>query len=232
MVFVSNGVLSGIADRVVRHDNIYGHGDGSDDAGRANIVQDLHPDGQPADAHHHAGGRLDRAHRECGRHAVHPVTASGGFGAIIFALSGGALPRGLSFSTSSGQITGTPTGLFAATTFTVTATDQTTPVAQTSSTTFSLAVNLPTFTTTQAVASTILTVNVAATPFTPVTASGGFGSISFALSGGALPAGLSFSSSTGQLTGTPTALFAATTFTVTATDQSTPVAQTSPRPSA
>jgi len=156
-----------------------------------------------------------------------PVTASGGFGTLTYALSGGTLPTGLSFSAASGQITGTPTTLLAATTFTVTVTDQTTPTAQTSSKTFSLAVNATTLTTAQAVATTALTAGTAATAFTPITASGGFGTLSYALSGGTLPTGLSFSTTTGQISGTPSALLAATTFTVTATDQTTPTAQTS-----
>jgi translation initiation factor IF-1 len=156
-----------------------------------------------------------------------PVTATGGFGTLSYALSGGTLPTGLTFSTSTGQISGTPTALLAATTFTVTVTDQTTPTAQTSSKTFSLTVNAAVLTTTQAVPSTILTAATAATPFTPVTAAGGFGTLSYALSGGTLPSGLTFSTSTGQISGTPTALLAATTFTVTVTDQTTPTAQTS-----
>ncbi len=156
-----------------------------------------------------------------------PVTASGGFGTFTFALSGATLPAGLSFSTTTGQITGTPTTLLGATTFTVTVTDQTTPAAQTSSKTFSLTVNAVPLATTQAVPTTTLSVSSAATPFTPVTASGGFGTLSFAVSGATLPAGLSFSTTTGQITGTPTALLAATTFTVTVTDQTTPTAQTS-----
>ncbi|MCG6204084.1 putative Ig domain-containing protein [Rhodopseudomonas sp. HC1] len=156
-----------------------------------------------------------------------PVTAAGGFGTLTFALSGGSLPTGLTFSTSTGQISGTPTTLLAATTFTVTVTDQTTPTAQTSSKTFSLAVNAATLVTTQAVATTTLTVNSAATPFIPVTASGGLGTLGYVLSGGTLPSGLTFSTSTGQISGTPTTLLAATTFTVTVTDQTTPTAQTS-----
>jgi large repetitive protein len=82
-------------------------------------------------------------------------------------------------------------------------------------------------TTTQAVPATTLTVGVAATAFTPVTAAGGAPTVSFALSGGSLPTGLNFSTVTGQITGTPTTALALTTFTVTATDQSAPTPQTS-----
>jgi len=159
--------------------------------------------------------------------AFTPVTASGGFGTLSYALSGGTLPTGLSFSTTNGQITGTPTTLLSAATFTVTVTDQTTPTAQTSSKTFGLAVNPVTLTTTQAMPSTTLTVGTAATSFTPVTSSGGFGTLSYVVSGGALPTGLMFSTITGQIAGTPTSLLSTTTFTVTVTDQTTPTAQTS-----
>ena len=156
------------------------------------------------------------------------MTSSGGYGAVTYALSGGTLPTGLSFSTSTGQISGTPTALLSTTTFTVTATDSTTPVAQTSSKTFQLTVAAPALATTQAAASTTLTANSNfGSPFTPVTSSGGFGAVTYSLSGGTLPTGLSFSTSTGQISGTPTAVLATTTFTVTATDQATPVAQTS-----
>jgi uncharacterized protein YhjY with autotransporter beta-barrel domain len=158
--------------------------------------------------------------------AFTPVTASGGTGTLSYALSGGTLPTGLNFSTTTGQITGTPSTVLTTTTFTVTVTDQTTPTAETSSKTFSLTVN-PALTTVQAVASTILTEGVAATAFTPVTASGGTGTLSYALSGGTLPTGLNFSTTTGQITGTPSVLLATTTFTVTVTDQTTPTAQTS-----
>jgi len=72
-------------------------------------------------------------------------------------------------------------------------------------------------TTTQAVATTTLSVGTAAAPFTPVTASGGTAPLSFAVSP-TLPAGLAFNTSTGQITGTPTAASAATTYTVTVTD--------------
>jgi uncharacterized protein YhjY with autotransporter beta-barrel domain len=156
-----------------------------------------------------------------------PVTAAGGFGTITFALSGAVLPAGLSFNTSTGQISGTPTALLAATVYTVTATDSATPTAQNSSKTFSLAVTPPALTTTQAIPSTSLPVNTPATPFIPVTASGGFGTITFALSGATLPTGLSFNTSNGQISGTPTLAIGATIFTVTASDSATPTPQTS-----
>lgn len=72
------------------------------------------------------------------------------------------------------------------------------------------------------VSSSTLTVGTAATAFTPVTASGGVGTLSYSIAP-ALPAGLSMSSSTGTISGTPTVAAAATTYTVTVSDQASPV---------
>lgn len=68
-----------------------------------------------------------------------------------------------------------------------------------------------------AVASTTLTQNHAAVPFTPVTESGGIAPITYAVSP-TLPTGLSMTASTGAITGTPTVTSSATSYTVTATD--------------
>ena len=72
--------------------------------------------------------------------------------------------------------------------------------------------------TTQAIASKTGTVNTAVAAFVPVTASGGTTPYTYALSGGTLPNGMSFGTSTGQVSGTPTAALSTTTFTVTVTD--------------
>ncbi|WP_244423296.1 putative Ig domain-containing protein [Bradyrhizobium sp. ORS 375] len=141
-----------------------------------------------------------------------PVTGSGGTGTLTYAVSP-TLPTGLSFNTSSGQVTGTPTAPTAATTFTVTVTDTN---SATASSTFSLTVNGPVVATT-AVPSTALPINQAVTPFAPVTGSGGTGALTYAVAP-ALPTGLSFNTSNGQISGTPTATTAAATYTVTVTD--------------
>jgi hypothetical protein len=146
-----------------------------------------------------------------------PVTASGGLAPYAFALSGGSLPVGMSFSTTTGQVSGTPTTTLVTTTFTVTVTDA---VAGISAKTFALTVN-PALVTTQAVATKVGTSGAAIATFTPVTASGGTAPYTFALSGGTLPTGMSFSTTTGAVSGTPTATLAATTFTVTVTDAAT-----------
>ena len=141
-----------------------------------------------------------------------PVGGTGGVPPLTYSVSPG-LPAGLSFNTATGAITGTPSVTSAAASYTVTVTDSTSATATAS---FSLTVN-PAVTATQSVASTTLTQNKAATTFTPVTGGGGTGALTYAVSPG-LPAGLSFNTSSGAVSGTPSAASAATTYTVTVTD--------------
>lgn len=82
----------------------------------------------------------------------------------------------------------------------------------------------PALSTTQSVTSTALTVDRAYTAFTPVTASGGTGSYTYTLRNAAddgaasLPAGMSFNTSIGQISGTATAAQGETTYTVSVSD--------------
>jgi hypothetical protein len=141
-----------------------------------------------------------------------PVTGSGGTAPLSYSISPG-LPTGLSMASGTGAITGTPTVASSATTYTVTVTDAN---SATATATFSLTVT-GAVTATQAIASTTLTQNHAATSFTPVTGSGGTAPLSYSVSP-TLPTGLSMASSTGAITGTPTVTSSATTYTVTVTD--------------
>ncbi|MCS3727475.1 putative Ig domain-containing protein [Bradyrhizobium betae] len=141
-----------------------------------------------------------------------PVTGAGGTSPLTYGIAP-ALPTGLSFNTSTGAITGTPTATSGATTHTVTVTDANSASA---SNTFSLSVNSG-VTATQAVASKVLTANQTVTAFTPVTGSGGTAPLTYAIAP-TLPAGLSINASTGNISGTPTATSGATTYTVTVTD--------------
>ncbi|SIO39188.1 Putative Ig domain-containing protein [Bradyrhizobium erythrophlei] len=153
--------------------------------------------------------------------AFTPVAGSGGTGALTYNVSPG-LPTGLSMAPGTGAITGTPTVASSATTYTVTVTDAN---SATATATFSLTVH-GVVTATQAVASTTLTVNVAATPFTPVTGSGGTGALTYSVSPG-LPTGLSMAAATGAITGTPNVTSSATTYTVTVTDANSGTAMAS-----
>ncbi len=152
-----------------------------------------------------------------------PIVGSDGFGILTYSISP-ALPTGLNFNTSTGAITGTPTALRSSTTFTVTVTDQVTPTPQTASNTFTLSVFPAPLTVTVSESSLNAFVNAAFTA-TPVTASGGFGALTYSISS-ALPAGLSLNTSTGAITGTPTAVQGTTSRNITVTDQTTPTAQT------
>ncbi|MFD1295586.1 putative Ig domain-containing protein [Lysobacter gummosus] len=139
-------------------------------------------------------------------------TGSGGTAPYTFAISAGALPAGLALNTTTGDLTGTPTaaGTF---NFTVRATDN----ANFSGTrAYTLAVAPPTI----LIAPTTLTNGTVAAAYSQtITASGGIAPYTYAISAGALPAGLSLSSA-GVLSGTPTA-GGTFNFTVTATGSST-----------
>ncbi len=144
--------------------------------------------------------------------AFTPVTGAGGTGTLTYRVSP-ALPAGLSFSTSTGAIMGTPTVTSPSTSHTVTVTDANGATATAS---FSLTVK-PAVTATVAIPSEVLTFDQPSVSFAPVTGSGGVPLLTYSVSPG-LPAGLSFSPSTGTITGTPTATSPTATYTVTVTD--------------
>lgn len=158
-----------------------------------------------------------------------PVSGSGGYGTLSYAISP-SLPAGLSFNTSTGAITGTPSATSSSTSYTVTVTDQaTTP--QTSSKSFTLSVAAVPLVVTKENATISLFRGVPisllqATGYKTVATSGGFGTLSYALSGNTLPTGLVFNTSNGAITGTATVTNASNTFTVAVTDQATPTPQT------
>jgi len=143
-----------------------------------------------------------------------PVTGSGGTGSLSYSVSP-TLPTGLSISSTTGAITGSPTVTHAASTFTVTVTDS---LAATATNTFSLTINSG-VTAAGGTAVANLTQGKAATAFTPVTGSGGTGTLTYSISGPpSLPTGLSINPSTGTITGTPSATAVPSTYTVKVTD--------------
>ncbi|MHB8800362.1 MAG: Ig domain-containing protein, partial [Thermoanaerobaculia bacterium] len=139
-----------------------------------------------------------------------PFTVSGAVGATTFAVTAGALPAGTSFDGATGVLSGTPTvvGTFP---FTVTATDT---LGCTGSLATSLTVSCPTITVSPASFGNG-TAGVAYGPVT-LTQTGGVGTVTYGVTTGALPAGVTLSSA-GVLSGTPT-VTGTFTFTVTATD--------------
>jgi large repetitive protein len=142
-------------------------------------------------------------------------SGGGGTAPYTFAVTSGALPAGLTLS-SSGALSGTPTagGSF---NFTITATDSSpSPGPYAGSQSYTLTVNPATIT----VGPTTLPPGADDSPYSQsIDASGGTAPYTFAVTSGALPAGLTLSSS-GTLSGTPTA-GGSFNFMITATDSST-----------
>ena len=129
------------------------------------------------------------------------------------------LPSGLSFNTTSYQFSGTVNSNATIRDYTVTITASDNINTQTTRT-FTITVNappdlIPTFGS-ESVADQSYTQNTAITALQLPVATGGDGTLVYSTS--ALPAGLSFTASTRRITGTPTAITAATTITYTVTD--------------
>ena len=145
---------------------------------------------------------------------VTPVVASGGYGTYSYSITP-SLPGGLSLSTSTGAISGTSSGASTSTSYTITATDQ---ANQTSSKSFSLSVSSANLVASQVTASKTLIKNVPYTAFSPVTATGGFGSFTYSINP-SLPAGVAFSSTTGLISGTAVAVSSTASYSISITDQ-------------
>ncbi|MGV9009922.1 putative Ig domain-containing protein [Brevundimonas sp.] len=145
------------------------------------------------------------------------LVAGGGVGPYTYTVTAGALPTGLTLSPD-GILSGTPqaSGAF---NINVTATDSSTGAGPFSIVRgYGLNIGAPTIALTPA-AGALPGATVGAAYSGAVSASGGIAPYSFAVTGGALPAGLTLTSN-GSLTGTPTTS-GAFTFAVTATDAAT-----------
>ena len=142
------------------------------------------------------------------------ITASGGAAAYTYSVSSGALPAWATLTASTGVVAGTPTNTTSAT-FTITATDAN---GCTGAQSYTITPVCPTITLTPtSLANGTLALSYSAS----VTASGGTAAYTYAITAGTLPAGLSFNTSTGAVTGTPTAVTTGTTgvpLTIRATD--------------
>ncbi|MBL0313930.1 MAG: putative Ig domain-containing protein [Holophagaceae bacterium] len=144
--------------------------------------------------------------------AIAANTPSSGGGAVVSYSVSPALPAGLGLSTGTGVISGTPTAITAAASYTITATNSG------GSTTASVSITV------NDAAPSGLAYTYTPARFTTGNAipsdspsSGGGPVVSYAVSP-ALPAGLLLNSGTGVITGTPTAITAQATYTVTATN--------------
>ncbi|MGB7731153.1 MAG: Ig domain-containing protein [Candidatus Acidiferrum sp.] len=151
------------------------------------------------------------------------LAATGGTTPYTWSISASSLPPGLNLNASTGAISGTPTaaGTFG---FTVKVTDSTTPTAQSATQKLSIAVAAAQ--TPVSITTTFLPEGQQGNTYTAtlLTARGGVTPYSWSVSAGALPAGLTLSSS-GTLSGVPTASgsFAVT---IKVKDSTTPTAET------
>ena len=140
---------------------------------------------------------------------VLPV-ASGGTGSITYSISP-SLPAGLSFAAATRTISGTPTSLQNAETYTYTATDANGAAA---SQTFTIKVSLVSI---AEIPDQGYTLNEQITALVLPAASGGTSPYTYVLTP-ALPTGLSFNATTRTISGTPTLLQSAQTYTYVVTD--------------
>ncbi len=152
-------------------------------------------------------------------------TAATGFtvsstGGAIASFAINATPAGMSFNATTGALTGTPNNVAGATAYTITATNASGSATQTFTLTVT-AVVAPAFTLSSA--SESKTVNTAITGYT-ISSTGGT-IASYAISPAA-PAGLTFNTTTGLLSGTPTTVAGATAYTITGSNASGSATQT------
>ena len=149
------------------------------------------------------------------------LAATGGTTPYTWSLASGALPAGLSLNSSTGVISGTPT-IAGTSSFSVQATDSTSPTHQTATAALSIVVAVPAL----SVTTTSLPAAVTgATYSATLAASGGTTPYTWSIASGALPAGLSLASSTGVISGTPTTA-GTSGFSVQATDSTNPTHET------
>jgi hypothetical protein len=143
------------------------------------------------------------------------LAATGGTTPYTWKVTSGSLPGGLSLNTSSGAITGKPTAAGTAS-FTVQVTDSSSP-AKTASANLSITISAPLSVTTTSLPGGTVGSSYSAT----LAATGGTTPYTWKVTCGSLPAGLSLNTTTGAITGKPTAA-GTSSFTVQVTDSSSP----------
>ncbi len=127
------------------------------------------------------------------------INASGGKAPYNFAVTSGALPAGLNLNSTTGSISGTPTGPVAINSFSVTVTDD---HGCTKTASFDIGIGcVPLVLTPSSLPNAVI-----GQPYGPVAVqvSGNTGATTFTLTG-TLPAGMTFNTTTGVFAGTPTA---------------------------
>ncbi len=146
------------------------------------------------------------------------IADTGGAGNCAFSISAGTLPAGLTIS-STGTVSGTPTGPNGTANFTVKVTDASTVGPQTATKALSIAINLPAAPT---ITTTTLPAGTEGAAYSQQIAGKGLAPLAYSLSAGSFPAGLTMSGA-GLISGTPTGPTGTANFTVKVTDGSNPV---------
>jgi large repetitive protein len=147
---------------------------------------------------------------------VGALTATGGLAPLTWAITSGSLPSGLTLNASTGLITGT-SATAGGSSFTVQATDAALP-PQIKTASVSIRTDAP-----LSILPTVLPDAILGLLYnTTLSTSGGVGPVTWSISAGTLPTGLSINANTGAITGTPTGTAGLVSFTVKATDSSNP----------
>ena len=154
-----------------------------------------------------------------------PLLPSGGTTPYTYSYTG-TLPTGLSFNASTGAVTGTPTAIYATADVVFSVEDANNVVASTTSTvSFTVGAASSTISATANTTAQSLTVGTPMASFSPLLPSGGTTPYTYYYTG-ILPAGLSFSTSTGAVTGTPNAIYASADVVFSVRDANNVVAST------
>ena len=148
--------------------------------------------------------------------ALNPPTLSNNVSVVRYTVSPN-IPDGLAVSNLTGVISGTPNATSVPITYTITATDSTSPTPQTDSFTVNIKVNPATGMAISGTQSDVVLAAGKAASITSLRPSNSVGTLAYSISP-ALPTGLSLSTTTGAITGTPTAASASTSYTIAVTD--------------
>ena len=135
-----------------------------------------------------------------------PLSVSGGARPLTYYVRSGTLPPGLTLDASTGQVAGTPSGPYSTASVVFEVKDANNVVAPTTNSVSFTVASAPTATA-AAIPAQNLTVGTAISSFTPLAGSGGTAPLTYYVSSGSLPTGLSLNSSSGAVTGTPSAAY-------------------------
>jgi Putative Ig domain len=148
-----------------------------------------------------------------------PLNVSGGVPPITWSIISGGLPPGMSLDPTSGQISGTPSTQGAYTFMPQVVDSAIPPQTASPSQALTLTVGPPN---PLSVATSLLPDGLTGTPYSSaLLASGGVGPFTWTITSGILPSGLTLTSSTGVISGLPTAI-STNNFTVQVTDSENP----------